>query len=280
MFGANGQLASDLIPRLAASGWGVIKANRRVCDISILPDVGSFLSRNIPDMVINCTAYHKLDACEKNRFDAVHINAVAPAAIAHWCDINGAKFIHFSTDYVFGHDSGFCGQISELDQPRPLQTYGKSKYIGEQMIQNICDNSCIIRTSSLFGKAGSSGKGGNFVETMLKKIRANEPIEVVGDVIMSPTSTIDLSDAIVKLLEHDPRGIYHITNDYECSWYDFACAIRDISNIGGTVSPVTLESRNEPFARPRYSSLSCGKINSLGITMRPWIDALEEYLCS
>ena len=154
-----------------------------------------------------------------------------------------------------------------------------SKYAGEILTRYICDKHYIIRVASLFGVAGARGKGGNFVETMIKKAKAGEEINVVNDITMSPTYTKDAAMAIKKIISYKlPYGIYHVTNEGSCTWYEFAKAIFEITGIDAKLNPITSDKYPTKAKRPKNSALSIEKIKSYGINMRHWKEALKDYL--
>jgi dTDP-4-dehydrorhamnose reductase len=137
----------------------------------------------------------------------------------------------------------------------------------------------LIRTCGLYGHAGSQGKGGNFVETMLKKARNREPIRVVNDQIVTPTATADLARQLALLFSTLHEGLFHVTNEGACSWYEFAGAIFEIAGISANLSATTSAAYKTPARRPPYSVLDNRRLNDLGLNrMLPWRDALAEYL--
>ena len=278
VFGGRGQLGNDLLPELQRAGHEIIAPTRVECDITYARRLrDEYLPQSGAECIINCAAFHKLADCEEQPLLAYNVNSYAPAVMADWCRETGARFVHMSTDYVFDGKASY--PYEENSPCSPLQIYGTTKLAGELCVRVVNKQSIIIRTSSLFGHAGSSGKGGNFVNSMIAKMAGNSRIEVVDDVVMSPTSTTDLVRAITQLLTvEDASGIYHATNSRGCSWYEFACEIKRQSGLGGELVLVTLESRGEPYSRPRYSVLGHHRLQEAGITMRPWHEALEEYL--
>jgi dTDP-4-dehydrorhamnose reductase len=184
--------------------------------------------------------------------------------------------VFVSSDYVF--DGENLGGYAEDDVPRPLNVYGVSKAAGERVVLNACPDSLVVRGSGLFGHAGSSGKGGNFVETMLAKAAAGEPISVVDDQIFAPSSTRDMAARILLLLERDvPPGIYHVANAGSCSWYRFARAIFDIQGIDADLTP--RPAGEQVVRRPRCSVLLDTKAERLRLPLsQSWEEALAWYL--
>ena len=212
-----------------------------------------------PDVVINAAAYTNVDGCEDNKELAFDINGRALEYIARSCSSEGAILVHYSTDYVF---DGSKKEYFESDKTNPINVYGQSKLIGEKnIIENMKDYR-IIRTSWLFGLQGK-----NFVETMLRLSEEMDTVKVVNDQFGKPTYAVDLArktGEIIKL----PPGIYHITNEGTCSWYEFAKAII------GNVTPCSTDEFPRKAKRPKYSIL----VNTKTEPMRHWKEALKAYL--
>jgi len=212
-----------------------------------------------PEIVINAAAYTNVDGCEENPRTAYAVNGEALAAIAGACSDADAKLIHFSTDYVF---DGTRTSYREDDTPHPLSIYGKSKLLGERNVMETMEDFRIIRTSWLFGKYGR-----NFVETMIRLSKEMTEVRVVNDQFGKPTYTMDLATKTREIARLSP-GIYHISNEGICSWYEFARAI-----IPNAV-PCSTEEFPRKAKRPAYSVL----INTKTSAMRPWREALAVYL--
>ncbi len=268
-----GQLGSDLVK---VFGDDAVPLTHR--DIEVTDFTSCEILREIkPDVVINTAAYHKTDECEDNPEKSFSVNAIGARNVALICKDIGAVNIFVSTDYVFDGNKG--QPYSEDDVPNPINVYGVSKYAGEIFTRYISDKHYIVRVSSLFGAAGASGKGGNFVETMIKKAKAGEEINVVEDITMSPTYTKDAAFAIKQIIEKKlPYGIYHVTNDGYCTWYEFAKAIFELAGISAKLNPTTSDKYPTKAKRPKNSSLSIEKLKSCGVEMRHWKDALKAYL--
>jgi dTDP-4-dehydrorhamnose reductase len=167
----------------------------------------------------------------------------------------------------------------ESSDPFPLSIYGNSRLAGEYLVRTQARHYVLIRTCGLYGRAGSQGKGGNFVETMLRKARDHEKIQVVNDQIVTPTSTADLARQMALLLPTSHEGLFHITNEGSCSWYEFAAAIFEIAGLSANLSPITSEFYKAPARRPSYSVLENKRLKELGLhRMLHWRDALAEYL--
>lgn len=278
LLGANGQLGQD-IQKIAPDNVEIEAITRNQLDISELNSISDFLANKSFDVLVNCTSYHKTDEVESNAKKAFDINAFAVKAMAKACENSGARFIHISTDYVFGgdkHDS----PLTENAMPAPLNVYGASKLMGENLAKANCVDTVIFRVASLFGTAGASGKGGNFVETMIRFGKEKGHLKVVNDQYMSPTSTLDIADILFKFLSaNGPAGTYNVVNSGQASWYEFAKKIIEKSGVNATVDPVPATEYPTPALRPSYSVLSNKKVGDIIQQNIPtWETALERYL--
>jgi len=224
------------------------------------------------DAVINCAAYQRVDDCEQNIYDAIMVNVVGAANVAHAADRLGIIVVYISTDYVFGDN----GPWRVLDKPHPLNVYGFTKLCGEYLTRQ-ASHWLIVRTSSLFGLRGSRSKGGNFVDTMVRLGRQRRELVVVDDLVMSPTYAGDLAEAIVILLHNNKLGMYHITNSGSCSWKQFAEEIFRQMQLDVFVKPCKSIERDRA-RRPKNSVLLNTRFEAEFGRLRPWQDALAEYL--
>jgi dTDP-4-dehydrorhamnose reductase len=254
ILGATGMLGRDLqaaYPRAICRGHEL--------EITDAAAVSSFIADLRPSLVINAAAYTNVDGCEEEWELAFAVNGEGPAYLAAACHEAGATLVHYSTDYVF---DGSQESYVEADTPHPINVYGASKLLGEQAIMAAMEDYRIIRTSWLFGRHGN-----NFALTMLRLAGEMETVRVVDDQFGKPTSTVDLAAKTPEIASAAP-GIYHITNEGVCSWYEFASAI--ITNAESCSSSEFLR----PARRPKYSVL----VNTKTDPLRPWQDALEEFL--
>ena len=231
-----------------------------------------------PDVVVHCAAMTKVDDCESNRELAFRLNEEGTRNVALACKAVGARLFAISTDYVFsGEPPREPWAWGELDIPRPRTVYGASKFAGEQMVQMIYpDNSVILRIAWLYGRGGPS-----FVHTMLKLgAEPGDPIRVVDDQFGNPTSAKVVADVIRFLLTRpDVSGIVHGTCEEQCSWYDFACAIKRLSpGFTRAVVPCTTAEFPRPAPRPRCSALRKSVLNVLGYRTPAWREALADFL--
>ena len=280
VIGANGQLGTDLINLLDKKNIEHVALTRSDVDIENLADLTSYLKSVNFDFLVNCTSYHKTDEVEDNSEKAFLINAKAPKIMADMCSSKKSKLIHISTDYVFGGNFE-NSLLTELSCTSPLNIYGLSKLQGENFIKKSSNHHYIFRVASLFGQAGASGKGGNFVEAIYKKAKEEGKISVVNDQIMSPTSTKFIAKVIYKFItDNFSGGVYNVVNKGEVSWFDFAKKICEISNIEVEATPISADTLNLKAMRPSYSALSTEKLESTGIDIPTYEEELRNYLTS
>ena len=278
VLGSTGQLGSDLCRNLQQ--YSVVPLTRKDADVTDVPALNSLLQNIRPEVIINATAFHNVEECEKDPARAFLVNAVAVRSMAFAAVELGSMFVHFSTDYVF--DGRKKTPYVETDTPNPINAYGISKYAGEIFIRSICENYYIFRVASLFGKTNPSGKGLNFVEKIVEKARKKESIQVVDDIIMSPTAAVDVAMAVKQAIaKRLPPGLYHCVNSGFCSWFEYA---REIVRLIRADVPVSSRKSEDLFAlsktkRPINSALSSELLTSRKIgLMRPWQEALKIYL--
>ncbi len=277
ILGARGQLASDLGRLLEAQGAPLVPLAHSDLDIVNREAVAERLDQLRPWAVVNTAAFHRVEACEEDPQQAFLVNAIAVGHLAQVCHRLGALLVHISTDYVFDGAKG--SPYEEIDPPSPINVYGASKAAGEFLVRAQCPEHLIVRTSGLFGLRGSSVKGGNFVETMLRLGREKGEVHVVTDQVLSPTYTPDLAAKIWELMRAGARGTFHITNSGSCSWYQFACSIFQLAGLQVKVHPVTSEFFPNKARRPSFSVLENARLRREGYgLLRPWQEALASYL--
>ena len=276
LIGANGQLGTDLFKvfnRAENEVFPVLHSTHDVCSAAQVEDL---VDTHMPDLIINTAAFHKVEECEKNPGLAFEVNATGAFNLARASRRHGAILVHFSSDYVFSGEKR--SPYAEFDRPTPLNVYGASKVAGEHLIACGTDRFFVVRTTGLYGYAGSSGKGGNFVETMLKKASERASIRVVNDQTLTPTSTLELAQTVSRLVETDAFGLYHITCEGECSWYDFAGQIFAMQKLEVDLAPAATIDFPSNVKRPPYSVLSKNRLHNIGLSMPFWQTSLERYL--
>jgi dTDP-4-dehydrorhamnose reductase len=280
VIGGNGQLGTDL--RGALKGFAVTPLAHAELDVCNAEQARSVLADLGPDVVINTSAFHKVDVCEDEPEASFAVNATGAYNLARLGAEMGFTLVHFSSDYVF--DGRTKSPRKETDLAVPISVYGTSKLAGECLVRGFCPRHFVIRTTGLYGVAGASGKGGNFVETMIRLGKSGNPVRVVNDQVMTPTATADLAAAMASLLDREASngveyGLYHVTSAGECSWYEFARTIFELSGMHVDLSPITTAESGSKAKRPAYSVLDHGKWIAAGFReLRPWREGLIDYL--
>jgi dTDP-4-dehydrorhamnose reductase len=279
LIGATGQLGGDLIRN--NPGHEIVAPPREQLDLARSDAAMGRIREMRPEVVINCAAFHNVPMCEKEPAQAFLINCSAVRDLAEACAEVGARFVTFSSDYVFGGERSVPWQ--EADRPSPLQIYGITRLAGEHAALSAApENAVVIRTCGLYGRSGAHSKGGNFVDGRVADARSNKRIEMACEQIVAPTSTDDLSRAIFELLAQTGLrpGIFHLVNEGACSWYEFTREIVRLIGSRSEVVPVDRGGRTGKMRRPLYSVLANTRARALGITLRPWEQALASYLAA
>jgi len=267
--GAGGQLGRDLCPRLPGEVTPLTRQNADLKQPQILRDTLTGLA---PDVVVNCAAYNFVDKAESEPQEALAVNTWGVKALAEICRDLGCRLVHFSTDYVFGLDAQRNTPYRWDDAPGPVSVYGLSKLAGEYFVRGITPRHLVIRTCGLYGRWGAGGKGGNFVETMLRMGREGKAIRVVGDQECTPSSTVDVAKGTVQLIEKNVVGVQHLVNAGSCSWYEFARTIFELAGMKVELTAIASSEWKTAARRPGYSVLACE------VELRGWREALGGYL--
>lgn len=287
--GGKGQLANEIKSIIDSGVAEIGKApiNVKECearyidieelDITDIESVNTYVKEYQPDVIINCAAFTNVDGCESNKDGAFKVNALGARNLAIAAEKNGAKIVHVSTDYVF---SGVGSEpLKEYDEAKPFSVYGTTKFLGENYVREFSSKYYIVRTAWLYGYVGN-----NFVYTMIKLAQNNDQIKVVNDQRGNPTNANDLAYHILKLIGTEEYGVYHCTGEGECSWYDFAKKIIELSGEDCKVNPCTSEefekaAKKQVAKRPEYSSLDNMMLRcTVGDEMRNWEVAITCFM--
>ncbi len=273
--GACGQLGSDLCPML---GPDVVRLGRAELDLENPASAKNVLENHRPDVVINCAAYNLVDRAQSEPAQAFAVNSLAVYHLATACQTIGCRFVHFSSDYVFGANADRRQPYREEDAPGPLSVYGASKLAGEHLARAACPASLVIRTCGLYGLHGSGGKGGNFIETMLRLAREGKAIRVVNDQHCTPSFTIDVASAVIALINQGVSGLFHVTNSGACTWFELARHAFQVSKLTVDLTPIPTTGYPTPAKRPPFSVLALEGLARAGVPApRPWQTALRRH---
>lgn len=273
--GSNGQLGSEL-KELSFDYPGATFTFFSRDELSIIDKEALQAAFKVygPRYFINCAAYTAVDKAEEEKSVAFEINGEAVGTIAELCSQYNCRLIHISTDYVFNGTG--AKPLSETDNIDPVNAYGASKLMGEQLAFKNNPDSLIIRTSWVY-----SSYGKNFVKTMIRLMNEKQSISVVNDQIGSPTYAADLAQAILQIIFSNKwtPGIYNYSNDGVISWFDFANEIKKIVSSDCVVNPISTEKYPTPAQRPAYSVLDKSKIvDTYGLELKPWKESLKHCL--
>jgi dTDP-4-dehydrorhamnose reductase len=269
VFGASGLLGHDLIHQL--HGHELTALSSRDADLRDRARVRDVIVDSRPDWILLSAAYTDVDGCESNRDRAFAVNCEGAVNVALGARETGSRLLFLSSDYVF--DGSKRSPYETSDARNPIGVYGASKARAEERLLEILPDVCIVRSSWLFGHGGKC-----FPATIMKLASTRRDISVVNDQRGSPTFTRDLASALVQLCCASARGIVHVTNSGDCTWYEFAAEIVRRSGFATTVKPVTTDEFPRPARRPAYSVLSPDSLHAYNIHMPDWKDALQRYL--
>jgi dTDP-4-dehydrorhamnose reductase len=273
--GAKGQLGNDCIQVLAKENE-VIALGRNELDITRLAEVNAMIDRLRPDVIVNCAAYTRVDACETEKELARKVNVTGPENLATCVERNSGLLIHISTDYVFDGKKKIPEPYIESDDPCPASYYGKTKLEGEMAVRNTTDRHVILRTAWLYG-----ANGHNFLKTILRlaSTRPNRELKVVNDQFGSPTWSYRLALQIAALIKSTGRGTYHATAESYATWYELADYFLNKMNIPHNVIPCTSDEYPLPAPRPKNSILENRRLKDEGIdVMNRWQADLDHYI--
>jgi dTDP-4-dehydrorhamnose reductase len=273
--GSNGQLGKEL-QQLAAAyrQYSFVFASREDLKLHHYGLVENFFIATKPQYCINCAASTAVDKAESEQDMAMLVNGEAVGNLAAICKKYQTKFIHISTDYVFDGESET--PYKEEDATGPINTYGKSKLLGEQLCMKEYADAIIIRTSWVY-----SSFGHNFVKTMMRLMNERNEINVVADQIGSPTYAADLAKAILEIISSGKweAGIYHYSNEGKISWFEFAQAIKEITGSKAVIHSIETAQYPTPARRPHYSLLNKEKIKATyQISIPEWQNSLRQCI--
>ena len=272
--GAKGQLGRALQARFADADDVAFPADLPECDITDRACVAHAIGEFKPDVVIHAAAMTDVDGCARDPDLAYRVNALGTQNVALACHSVGCTMLYISTNEVF--DGRKTEPYLEFDAPNPINTYGRSKLAGETVVRDLLTRFYIVRIAWLYGKGGN-----HFVRKIIRRADGQGHLRVVADEIGSPTYTEDVASAVRQLVQTGAFGVYHFVNDGVASRYDFAREILRLSGRGHIpIEPIKLADFSRPSTPPPYTPLRNFSGAALGITLRPWQEALAEYLAS
>jgi dTDP-4-dehydrorhamnose reductase len=275
IIGADGQVGSDLARILREDE--VVPLYYPEFDITQAQQTREVLRQLNPAAVINTAAYHRVDECEDNPQTSFLVNAVAIRDLALTARELGFILVHFSTDYVF--DGRKRQPYVEEDPAFPLSVYAASKLAGEFFVRALAERYFLIRTCGLYGEASSREKGYNFVDRIIALAEEGKLLRIVNDQWVTPTSSAELAEKISELIRTPHFGLFHLTNEGECTWYQFAQEIFSLLGRRPRLKGVDSRSFGARARRPLYSVLENKKAKEIGLSpFSPWPVALKSYL--
>ncbi|MEZ4873248.1 MAG: dTDP-4-dehydrorhamnose reductase [Bdellovibrionales bacterium] len=278
ILGSSGQLGSDLDNILSLKqDIFTVGLSREHFDAESETLSPAITAHSDADYIINCVAYTNVEGCEIETEIANRINHEFTKKVALFCKINSIVLFQISTDYVFNGIEE--SPIKEDHPPQPINQYGKTKWLSEVAVQELLEKFFIFRVSSLFGRAGAEGKGGNFVETMIQLASQGKSLSVIEDQFMCPTHTLDVAKAITHFIENEisDYGIYHCSNQESTNWFGFAKTILSRTNISADLKPIQACDYPSKVKRPQFSVLDTSKLTRY-YEMPSWKQALDKYL--
>jgi dTDP-4-dehydrorhamnose reductase len=267
--GAAGMLGRDVVREAEQAGHEVVRLTHEELDIADTRAVDRVMTAERPDALVNCAAWTDVDGAEENLEQATLVNGEAAGALARATAAIGCKVVYPSSDYVFDGSKEF--PYLESDPVGPLSAYGKSKLSGEHETTALNPRHFVVRSSWLFGVHGR-----NFVDTMLNLGRTHDEVVVVKDQLGCPTYTGHLAEALVRLVEWEEYGVYHMAGAGECSWYEFAIEIFEQAGVECRVMATTTDMLARPAPRPAYSVLVSEREPT--IRLPDWHEGLTAFL--
>jgi dTDP-4-dehydrorhamnose reductase len=269
--GAKGRLGSLLMTRLRPQHQ-VVGIDIDELDVTQMGLVAQFVGDHRPDLVIHAAALTNVDYCAQHPPEALRVNGYGTKNMALACQRINAAMCYISTNEVF--DGRNTAEVLEYDPTGPINPYGYSKWVGEQAIRDHLTRFYIVRTSWLFAHGGR-----NFIQAIIERAKSGQPMRVVTNEVATPTYTNDLAEGLLQLIATHHFGIYHLVNEGRASRWAFARAILDAIGMAETpIEKIALAEYPRPSTPPEYSVLKNSAAAQLGITLRPWQEALHSFL--
>jgi len=272
--GAQGRLGQQLATQFATSDHTITGIDIDTVDITDRASVQQVFDTATPELVIHCAALTAVDYCAEHPDEALATNAFGTQNIALACQQRDATLVYISTNEVFAGRT-FRAHL-EYDRPEPINAYGYSKWVGEQVVRDLVRRHYIVRPSWLFAHGGR-----NFIQTILGRAETGQPLRVVTNEISAPTYNNDLAAALAQLITTQQYGIYHLVNEGYASRYAFARLVLDLAGYPDTpIEPIALAEYPRASRPPEYALLRNMAGARLGIVLRPWQDAVVAFLAT
>ena len=275
--GAHGQLGAAMVK--AFEGLEVTPHTRQTLDVTAAAAVNEAVHAARPQLIVNCAAFNDVDGAEDRATEALAVNAFAVLNLARAADETGARFVHYSTDFVF--DGAATTPYTEDVRPSPRGTYAATKLLGEWFALE-APHSYVLRVESLFGcPANWTGRRGT-LDGIVANLEQGREVRAFTDRIVSPGYVVDIAAATRHLaMSGAEPGLYHCVNSGHATWYDVARAVASlIGNERPDITPVTMDQLTLKAPRPRYCALSVAKLEAAGFRMPAWQDALRRWLAA
>lgn len=273
VFGAGGQLGTELVQQLENRDETVVGVDRETCDITAPAAVARVLDDARPEVVFNAAAFTLVDQAESVRTRAMKVNGVGAAVVAAHARRVGARLVHFSSDYVFG--AGHSSPIDEARQTAPLNAYGKSKLWGEELALRNNRETYVVRTSAMYSRFGR-----NVVRQMIEvAMSKKKSITIIDDEYVAPTPAFLVAQTAIDLAAQEVFGVFHAATKSECTLYDLVSALVSRLDLEIEVHRISQERWGAPALRPKYCALDNLMLRTLGLDSFPtWDVALEAFL--
>jgi dTDP-4-dehydrorhamnose reductase len=274
--GARGLLGAAITAEFAGSGHDLLPLDRSRLDVTDESAVRSILSEAAPELIVNCAAYNDVDGAQEDPALALRTNAFAVLALSRAAAVTGATLVHFSSDFVFDGESD--RPYTEDDRPNPRSVYAASKLLGDWFALE-SERAYVLRVESLFGPPGPQGARRGSLGTIVDRIRRGDEVPLFTDRVVSPSFTPDVARAVRALVERQaPFGLYHCVNGGQAYWSEIGASVASALGVPLRMRGVTLDTAGLRAMRPRFCALSNAKLASVGIPLRPWQEALNEFL--
>ncbi|MHB8628293.1 MAG: dTDP-4-dehydrorhamnose reductase [Aggregatilineales bacterium] len=269
--GAGGLLGRRVMAELATRGHTTLGLTHAAFDITDFEAVRRVVGEAKPDLIIHCAAMTHVDQCAEQPDEAVRVNGFGTQNIALACQQHGAALAYLSSNEVFDGERAF--PYLEYDATHPVNPYGYSKWVGEQAVRDLLPRHYVIRTSWLFAHGGD-----NFLHRLVKAAARGEPLSVVTNEVAAPTYAEDLAEALARVVETGRYGIYHLVNAGSASRFQFARHLLDCAGYADVpITPIIGAQRPRPSRPPTYCVLRNFAAAQLGITLRPWQEAVSAF---